>query len=206
MLWEVEIRPAANEIDREGLRIVQEARALGVTSIRHVQSARSFLLQGDSLTESNARRAAATLLADPIVEAFRVFRVSKIEQPEYDDSPASNVVQSSTTVQKPLLNVLFKPGVTDNVASSTQKALVDIGFSVDAVATVRKYWFEADASQRELDRLAKRVLANDAVERVISGPLQMDKIGAGSEYKYALRTVSLRDMNDAALIHLRAGG
>lgn len=195
MLWEVEIRPGIKEIDREGQRIVQEARALGAASIQTVRSAHSFLLQGSALNESDVQQAAMTLLVDPVVENFRVICVSSTAA-----SPNAN------GSAEPLLNVLYKPGVTDNVALSTQKALIDLGFTVDAVATTRKYWFATDVSAVELDRLSKRVLANDAVERVIAGQLKMDKIGAGSDYQFHLRCVPIREMNDDALMHLSKHG
>ena len=191
MLWEVEICPAANEIDREGLRIAQEARALGTLTIHNVRSARSFLLQGPDLTEADVRRAAATLLVDPIAERFSVAQISKTAR---------------TSSDVPQLNVLFKPGVTDNVAFSTKKALLDLKFSIEAVATVRRYWFETDASAAELDRLSKRVLANDAIERVVVGPLAMEGIGTGSEYKFERRTVAIRSMNDDQLMVLSKQG
>ncbi len=190
MLWEVEIRPAAGEVDRDGLRVVGEAHALGVAGVKTVTTARSFLLQGASLNNSDVTRAATTLLVDPVAEIFTAHQVSA----------------NSTSSKGRLLNVLFKPGVTDNVALSTQKALADLGFAVDTVATGRKYWFEADVSDTDLDRIAKRVLANDAIERVIAGSLQMDQIGAGSEYKFQLRTVPIRTMNDDALMHLSKHG
>jgi phosphoribosylformylglycinamidine synthase II len=195
MLGEDEIRPTANELDREGLRVVQEARALGAASILSVHSAHSFLLQSISLTETDVRQAASTLLVDPVVEAFEIRQISS------DAEPAGGTENNGS-----LLNVLYKPGVTDNVAFSTQRALVELGFHVETVATVRKYWFEKGVSPLELDRLAKRVLANDAVERVIAGPLRMDRIGAGSEYKFQLRTVPVRTMDDDALRHLSKHG
>ena len=76
MLWEVEIRPADGEVDREGLRVTHEAQALNTVTIQHVESARSFLLQGDTLTEADVRRAASSLLAAPVTEVFSVIRVS----------------------------------------------------------------------------------------------------------------------------------
>ena len=195
MLWEVEIRPSAHEIDREGLRIVQEAHDLQASSISHVESARSFLLQGASLNPVDVKRAASMLLVDPVAERFEIREVSDTE---------TAVSNSKATVT--LLNVLYKPGVTDNVATSTQKALIDLGFAVDTVATVRKYWFDASVSTNDLERVTKRVLANDAVERVISGPMRMSKIGAGSDYKFQLRTVPIRTMDDNALKDLSKYG
>ena len=232
MLWEVEIRPATNEIDREGLRVVNEAHALSATTIQQVRSARSFLLQGNSLSADDLQRAATTLLVDSVVETFEVRRISNEENPASGGSTsgsptplprtdasmtvvadaasvgldAGSIRHGQTRIDAPILNVLFKPGVTDNVANSTQRALVDLGFAVDAVATVRKYWFDVGVSPTELDRLAKRVLANDAVERIVAGPLCMDKIGAGSEYKFQLRTVPIRAMDDDALRNLSKHG
>ena len=203
MLWEVEIRPAANEIDRDAARVVTEAQALGASTVTQAQSARAFLLQATALSEADVLRAARTLLVDPVVEVSRVTRVESREPANAGDS-SSGTQQSSLGTR--LLNVLFKPGVTDNVALSTHKALVDLGFSVEAVATGRKYWFDEAASSADLDRVAKRVLANDAIERVIAGPLHMDTIGAGSEYKFQLRTVAIRAMNDDALMHLSKHG
>jgi len=41
---------------------------------------------------------------------------------------------------------------------------------------------------------------------VISGPLQMDRIGAGSDYRFELRHVAIREMDDDALMHLSKHG
>jgi phosphoribosylformylglycinamidine (FGAM) synthase PurS component len=76
MLWEVEIRPSANEVDREGLRVTHEAHALGATTIHQVRSARSFLLQGTTLADGDVRRAAASLLVDPVAETFSIAQIS----------------------------------------------------------------------------------------------------------------------------------
>ena len=72
MLWEVEIRPSVNEIDREGLRIVQEAHDLRASTISRVETARSFLLQGGGLNATDIQRAASILLVDPVAEKFEV--------------------------------------------------------------------------------------------------------------------------------------
>ena len=203
MLWEVEVSPAANEVDREAARVVNEAQALGASTVKTARSARSFLLQAASLSEADVVRAARVLLVDPVAE---VCRVTSVECRVPDNSAHSSSGTQHSALSTRLLNVLFKPGVTDNVGMSTQKALVDLGFNVEAVATGRKYWFNEGASSADLDRVTKRVLANDAIERVIVGPLRMESIGAGSEYKFALQTVAIRAMDDAALMHLSKHG
>ena len=48
MLWEVEIHPAAGQVDREGARVLSEAKALRLNSINAVRAARSFLIEGEA--------------------------------------------------------------------------------------------------------------------------------------------------------------
>ncbi|HSG69738.1 MAG TPA: phosphoribosylformylglycinamidine synthase subunit PurS, partial [Planctomycetaceae bacterium] len=67
MLWEVEIRPQAGEIDYEGRRVLAEGRGLGAGTLEEVKTARSFLIQSDSGRE-RIEQIAAQLLTDPVVE------------------------------------------------------------------------------------------------------------------------------------------
>ncbi|NQV23709.1 MAG: phosphoribosylformylglycinamidine synthase subunit PurL [Rhodopirellula sp.] len=194
MLWEVEIRPAAGQVDREGQRVLAECSGLGLQSIASVDAARSFILQGE-LADDVVTRVSRTLLADRVAESFTIHRL---------DTAAGN--SSSGTQNGQLLNVLFKTGVTDNVANSALKAMKDQDVSVEAVATCRKYWVNGDASDAEIDRLSTKVLFNDAIEHVVSGPLHMDRISLGGEYQFKLTHVSIREMDDAALEQLSKDG
>ena len=192
MLWEVEIRPTAGELDREGRQALTAAQEVGATSITQVAAGHSFLVEGDVDLDSLQRRA-LPLLADSVTEAAAVHPL-----------PAA----ASTVKDKPatLLNVLFKPGVTDNVGLTAAKALQDLGLPVERVATCRKYWINADATDSDIDRLAKKVLANDAIEHVVRGPLPLKTIGLGSEYKFQLQHVAIREMDDEALKRLSKEG
>ncbi|MFP6762774.1 MAG: AIR synthase related protein, partial [Planctomycetaceae bacterium] len=189
MLWEVEIRPASGQVDREGERILAECSGLALASVSTVTTARSFLLEGE-LDKAEASRLGHALLVDSVAETFTVARIGSAE----------------TTSDATLLNVLFKPGVTDNVASSTLKTLKDQNVSVDAVATCRKYWLNANANRSEIERLSARVLSNDAIEHVISGPLKMDGIAFGSSYEFKLTHVAIRAMDDDSLIRQSTHG
>ncbi len=192
MLWEVEIHPADGQADRDGARVLQEARALRLGSISSVKAARSFLIEGTADAAIVQGRALG-LLVDSVVETANVHQLTK-------GSAAASRHSSS------LLNVLFKPGVTDNVALSAKAALTDQCVPVTSVATVRKYWLNDGASDAEIQRLIKRVLANDAIEHVIVGPLAMESIGVGSEYKFKLTHIAIRDMNDERLMRLSREG
>jgi phosphoribosylformylglycinamidine synthase subunit PurSL len=187
-LWEVRIQPASGEVDREGLSVAKAAAELGIRTVRSVRSSRVFLLQG-SLSIAEVQRAAATLLVDTVVEQATI-------QP----------VQGTAADVAGLVYVLYKPGVTDNVAESTRKALVDLGFAVETVATGRAYQFNGDLSAAELHRVAEKVLANDAIERVLYGGLHLSALGLGHAYQFQLVTVPMREMTDAQLTDLSRTG
>src|SRR5271163_2976934 len=71
MLWEVVIRPAEDQPDREAERVLQEAQSFQAASIRELESARSFLIQ-TSGDQSAVERAATALLVDSVVETITV--------------------------------------------------------------------------------------------------------------------------------------
>lgn len=192
MLWEVEILPSSDSRDHEGQRILSDARSLGIESLSDVRSARSFLIQGE-LTEEDARRAAELLLCDGVVEQFRIQAL-----------PAENAVSAD---QAACRNVLLHPGVTDSVADNARSALQQQNLNVTAVATCRKYWLNGDLSEAEQQRISSRVLANDAIEHIVDGPLQLTDLSVGSDYQFQLSTVPIRTMDsDDDLMKLSAEG
>jgi phosphoribosylformylglycinamidine synthase II len=193
MLWEVEILPIGSEKDYEGQRILASAQSQGISGLSAVTSARTFLIQGE-LTQSDAVRAAEQLLVDPVTEQFT------IHQLPMSQSDISNL-KSQT-----LLNVLLNPGVTDSVAENAAKALTQLNFSVTNVATCRRYWLTGELGAAKVAHLSKKVLANDAIEYVVSGPLKIADLTLGSEYKFQLTTVAIRDMDDAELMVLSSKG
>ncbi len=84
-------------------------------------------------------------------------------------------------------------------------AIRDFGLQADAVRTLRKYWL-GQLPEDRLRPLVTKVLANDAIEQVIVGPLNFDRLEFGSEYQFKLVTVPLRDMDDSALVRLSREG
>ena len=192
MLWEVEILPTGSEKDYEGQRILASAHSQGISGLSTVKSARTFLIQGD-LTRDDATRAAEQLLVDPVTEQFSIH--------ELPDTRSSALAPQSS-----LLNVLLHPGVTDSVAENAAKALSRLNLSVTNVATCRRYWLTGALGAAKVAHLSKTVLANDAIEYIITGPLQIADLTLGSEYKFKLTTVAIREMDDAALRELSKKG
>ena len=186
MLWELEVWPAAHQDDRAAAEVLSASRDLGISSVRNISASRSFLIQTDADADLVADTA-GRLLVDELVEDHVLREIGSEENGS--DDPNSR-----------LLNVLFKPGVTDNVAQSTQRALDDLGLNAHAVATCRKYRVNSDASATDLARLAERVLSNEAIEHVVEGPLAMESIAVGSDYAFELGRISIRGMDDDDLV------
>ncbi|MBX3441219.1 MAG: phosphoribosylformylglycinamidine synthase subunit PurL [Planctomyces sp.] len=192
MLWEVEIRPRTGETDREGERVLAEARALGIDTLERVESARSFLIEGE-VDEQRVAQALEPLLADSVVETTTIRALPASDGLPRGEAPV-------------LLNVLFKPGVTDNVGHTARLAIRDLGVDVSAVSTCRKYYLAGPCTEEQLSRLAARVLANDAIEHILRGPLALNSLAIGSHYQFARQEIPIRDMGDETLQTLSREG
>jgi len=188
MLWEFEIRPMAGGLDPDAERVLGEAHSRGYRSIQSVQSGRSFLVEGP-LSDAQLSQV-ARFVSDELVETCTIHPLPATE----------------SRMNGALLNVLFKAGVTDNTGLTAKNALQSLNLPVTGVATVRKYWVNATATEEDLSRFSRRVLSNDSIERVISGPLPLKSLSLGSDYLFELQHVAIREMDDAALQRLSKEG
>jgi phosphoribosylformylglycinamidine synthase len=186
MFWHLKIEPAPGQRDREGERVAAEAEELGLEGIWRVRAARGYLIRGD-LSHSEVQRAAQMILADPVVETFSVRRV---------DEPLAGPGK--------LVHVFPRPGVTDPEAESAEAVLHELQSPVEQVRTIRTYRIEGP--ERLIPALARKVLANEAVERVVVGRLPFDCLGEGHRYTFHKIEVPIRRMDDAALLDLSRTG
>lgn len=192
MLWEVDIYPAVGEIDRAALRLAAEAKELGIGDGLTAHVGYGYLLEGE-LDAEQVGRVAREILADPIVERAFVAPVGD----------ASLLVGPDTNAA--LIHVLPKPGVMDPIAESTLKVLRDERLAVKGVRTFRKYWI-GNLQPQQLSLLAAKVLANDAIEQVVSGPLHFDRLEVGRPYTFEKLTVKLDHLDDDGLMRLSREG
>lgn len=183
MLWDVELIPLGRDGERE--RVCDEFDLLTHGSRGGdlvTGSARGFILDGD-LTEESVLRLAGDFLCDPLAERCTVRPVgSKLGDPAF--------------------TVLLKPGVMDPVSESVLKACRDLQVPVSSVRTYRRYFGPDALAPTDRDILFRKVLANDAIERVISGPLEHSHFAAGRKHEFKLATVPLLSIDDEALIRL----
>jgi phosphoribosylformylglycinamidine synthase len=194
-LWEVDILPSKGHVDSTARSIALEAAELGLGKNLSIATARGFLIQGD-LSESDVQRIARELLADLVVETPVVAKVGDarlVESPKAESGKPNRAGK--------LVHVLPKPGVTDAVAESTKAAIGDFGFKADAVVTLRKYWLSG-IDDAQLKTLTTKLLANDSIEQVVVGPLQLKEIHLGAPYKFELQIVPIRELSDEQLVAL----
>jgi phosphoribosylformylglycinamidine synthase len=198
MLWEVDIHPAPGQPDLAAEQIAAEAAELGLDRQIAVRAARGYLIQG-TLEQGQIEQLARELLADPVVERTVVARLG------------DRVLFDAPEGYERLIHVLPKPGVTDTVAESALAAIADFDIPAEAVRTFKKYWVgslpdERPLSDEQLALLCSKVLANDAIEQVIVGPLEFEHLEVGSPYCFELVTVPIREADDAALERLSREG
>ena len=167
MLWEVDIHPRPGLPDRDAERVVADAADIGITGALSVRSARGFLIESPSLDAGQVEQLAAQLFADALVE-------EPVSAPVGDARLATPREAANGSAGK-LVHVLLKPGVMDPVAQSAEAAVRDFGFSISSICTLRKYWIDA-VSDEQLQAIGNRILANDAIEQMVVGPLPFDRL------------------------------
>ena len=196
MLWEIDLHPKSGSPDREAAQVATDAHDLGIAENLSINSARGFLVEGTDLSEDQVATLSRELFADTLVEVPVAARVG---DRQLSVPPITNGSIGS------LVHVLLKPGVMDPVAQSAEAACRDFGFAVGAVRTLRKYWI-GGCGESQLQAICNRILANDAIEQVVIGPLPFDRLQLGSDYRFELKHTAIRDLDDEGLLRLSREG
>lgn len=191
-LWEVDIYPAAGQPDLAASQVVSDATELGLTSQARVTAARGYLVEGE-LSLGQIQQMSRQLLADAIVERTVM---APVGDHQLSDAPGDDAQ---------LVYVLPKPGVMDPVALSARQAMRDLGFDAVEVRTFRKYWISG-LDQTTLHSLCTRLLANDSIEEIVHGRLQMTELQVGAEYHFTKTIVPLTSLDAAGLVELSSSG
>ncbi|HOJ38905.1 MAG TPA: phosphoribosylformylglycinamidine synthase subunit PurS [bacterium] len=144
LIWLVEVfyRPEVTDGAAEAIRKAVEE--LGISVVEKVWTSSLYRLEG-MLERTSIVRIARELLTDPISQKYRL---------GFPQRPGAWSVQ-----------VWYKPGVTDTVAETTQKAILDLGINTPVtVATGRCYFFQGKLRENILVSIARALLANELIE------------------------------------------
>jgi phosphoribosylformylglycinamidine synthase len=183
--WRFEIFGKENSVDTEGNEILESIRELGITGVQAVQSAKVYLIEGD-FDKGFAQRIAKELLADPVCQNYIIGR-----------GKASAGLEKATLVE-----VHLKSGVTDPVAQSVTEGIADMGEQVQNVRTARKYIILGEVSDKDLQLIKDKVLANDCIEEVIIGDDSEPPSPHIEPYQLELTEWKIRDLSDDQLEQL----
>jgi phosphoribosylformylglycinamidine synthase len=149
-------------------------------------AARGWLLEG-LLTREAAERLMRELLVDSLIETGVLGKLN------------------GHMGEGRLATVLYKPGVMDPAALSVVDAARDLGLPGVMARSFRRY-YGPPLSPAAKAVLFHKVLANDAVEQVVEGPLTLEHLEFAAAYQFKRIIVPLRDLDDAALEKLSRAG
>ena len=138
--------------DAVGQGISDDIMDLGITGVSSVRTAQLYWIEGEFQTQE-VERVCSELLADPVTQDY-VYSIS-------ENSVGAIHSQTNTWV----VEVRFKPGVTDAVGDSVIKGIRDLGISgVQAAQTGKKYWLHGHLISSALEIIAQRLLANEVIQ------------------------------------------
>ncbi len=201
---EVGIRPDRRDVLAH--RLLDAARDAGLSLPDGLSTRRGYSLRilaeppqastgsAPPATDSGAEGAqllAARLLADPVMNDFRVYTP--------DQSPAVPDTQR--------LEVVRRAGVMDPTAQSVVRAARALGIEVTDVRSWNAYVLPGATDPELLERFGQDVLANEVIEEVRLNPEQgIPPAPQLAERAFTLNHVKLADADEQRLAHLSVEG
>ncbi len=185
---EIAVRPDRTDVLAD--RLSAQAREAGIPLPDGLRTRRGYSLRltGDA---SAAERLARRLLADPVMDTWRVFDPG--QSPREEDCRRLEVVRL--------------PGVMDPTAQSVVRAAAALGITVSDVRSWQAYVLPANTSDETLDRLGRDLLANPAIEEIRVDPATgVAPTHELPDVDFRLVHVPLRDADEARLLKLSAEG
>ena len=119
-----------------GQAIVRSAAALGISALRECRIVRLYFLEQDPGPEA-LQRLCAFLLADPVLERAAWGPIDREAEVGSDGTEDAHVVE-----------VAYRPGVTDVAARELARGMVEIGLPACEVATGTRYELTGDLAER----------------------------------------------------------
>jgi len=196
MLIRVEIQVKAPFRDRLGQGLAGQIRDLGIKTIRAVHTAQLYFIQAD-WTEAQVERCCHELLIDPLVQKYSYW-VSERAMPRPEIALADDAH---------VLEVIFKPGVTDNLADHVLAGLRTLGLSDGIqVRTGQRFTLFGSLAGEELEKIARRVLCNPLIQTYAFGLIIPSFTRPASAARPWTREIPLREARDERLMEISRRG
>jgi phosphoribosylformylglycinamidine synthase len=148
MLWKIEVgyKPTATDAAGEGIK--KDIEDLGISGVDFVKTMQIYMIDG-ALSGSEVEDICENLLTDRITQDY-----------QYKGSLVSQGDAGAWVVE-----VMYKPGVTDPIGDSTVKGIRDMGISdVNSAKTGQKYVIKGSLSEEDIEAVCRRLLANDVIQ------------------------------------------
>ncbi|MCC7399279.1 MAG: phosphoribosylformylglycinamidine synthase subunit PurL [Planctomycetes bacterium] len=173
-----------------GTGALRALRAAGLGGVTDVRCRRGYLL-GAALSEGEVRSFATAVLGDPVIDTCVV-----------------HAPEATTTAPAGahFVTVVPRPGVTDPVAHSVQKALADMHLPAVDAGTYRVFDVRGDVDPERLLAAARKVLANDVVQEVLLDRLPTGLPGSSPAPDLSVQQIPLAGLDAAALQKLSQDG
>jgi len=189
--WRIDVLARPEQPDPMGTAALRALRGAGLDGVQDVRARRGYLLAAE-LPEAQVREFARAVLCDPVVDQFVVHAPTAAPQ---QPQPGSHLV-----------TVVPRPGVTDPVAHSVQKALGDMRLPIVAAGTYRAFDVKGGVDAKHLLQIAKKVLANDVVQDVLVDALPAGLPGATPAPDLAVHPIPLAHLDTQGLEKLSKDG
>lgn len=148
MAWLVRVGYKDEKFDPLGRLAKNDALDLGISGVKSVRSMPTYIIEGE-ISEDEVRRICDELLADPIIQQYWVENGSGEAKLNFDW----------------MVEVYFKPGVTDPVAESVKEGIQVLGIEgVKEVKTGTTYLLIGDISRRDVETVCNKCLANPIIQ------------------------------------------
>jgi len=196
MLIRVEVRLKAPLRDRLGQTFAGQIADLGIRTVRAVRTAQLYFIQAD-WTEAQVERCCRELLIDPLVQEYSYWLGERaMPRPEIALSDDAHIVE-----------VIFRPGVTDNLADDTMRGLSTLGLGDGVrVRTGQQFILFGSVTEDELDRIARRVLCNPLIQTYTFGPITPAFTHPASITRPWTRRIPLREADSERLMEISRQG
>lgn len=151
MRWKVEVGYKPTATDAIGNGIKKDIEDLGINGVSYVKTRQVYIIDGE-LSESDIKNICENLLTDSVTQFYEY----KGSDHHSDDSGAW------------VVEISYKPGVTDAVGDSTVKGIKDMDIEgVDSVKTGQRYIIKGSLSESDIEIICKRLLANEVIQNYI---------------------------------------
>jgi len=179
--------------------ILNQISTLGIQQRLNLKIVDLYFVEGNLPPES-LRKISQTLLSDPVTDQsnWQPLNKDRVTTFNSEEKPSCQTIE-----------VLLRPGVTDNVANELLRAAHRLGFDeLEGVATGQRYEFSGDPedgtlSTAELHRIAKSLLVNDTIQRYTLGEIEPEFFHGAAEVTRP-EEIDLSQLDNEGLLDLSA--